>query len=135
MKFIHKPICSLLLCAALTAFPIIEAHGQDQQHVITMQDADIRSFIDDVAIVTGKTFLVDQRVNGNVTIASEQSLLMKSSRQSNRTNNESSGQLSMPLMTSWPRASSWISGGTKTVSRCFRSCCTRPGHQAAWLSC
>ena len=74
MKFIHKPICSLLLCAALTAFPIIQAHGQDQQHVITMQDADIRSFIDDVAIVTGKTFLVDQRVNGNVTIASEQSL-------------------------------------------------------------
>jgi len=39
-----------------------------------MQEADIRAFIDDVSIVTGKTFLVDPRVNGKVTISSEQSL-------------------------------------------------------------
>jgi len=39
-----------------------------------MQQADIRSFINDVSIVTGKTFLVDPRVQGNVTISSEQTL-------------------------------------------------------------
>ena len=44
------------------------------EHVITMQQADIRAFIDDVSIVTGKTFLVDPRVQGKVTISSEQSL-------------------------------------------------------------
>ena len=43
-------------------------------HLITMQQADIRAFINDVSIVTGKTFIVDPRVQGKVTISSEQSL-------------------------------------------------------------
>ncbi|NNE59179.1 MAG: type II secretion system protein GspD, partial [Hellea sp.] len=43
-------------------------------HQITMQQADIRAFINDVSIVTGKTFLVDPRVQGNVTISSEEKL-------------------------------------------------------------
>ena len=43
-------------------------------HVITMQQADIRAFINDVAMVTGKTFIVDPRVQGKVTISSEQAL-------------------------------------------------------------
>jgi len=43
-------------------------------HEITMQQADIRAFINNVAIVTGKTFIVDPRVQGKVTISSEQSL-------------------------------------------------------------
>lgn len=43
-------------------------------HLITMQNADIRAFIEDVSMVTGRTFLVDPRVQGKVTIASEQSL-------------------------------------------------------------
>lgn len=47
------------------------------EHVITMQQADIRAFIDDVSIVTGKTFLVDPRVQGQVTISSEESLSPK----------------------------------------------------------
>ncbi len=57
----------LSLGAGLPAF----AEGD---HVITMQQADIRAFIDDVAMVTGRTFLVDPRVQGKVTISSEQSL-------------------------------------------------------------
>ena len=70
-----KHILKTLMAAALlsTAMPVTHALAQGS-HVITMQQADIRSFIDDVAIVTGKTFLVDQRVNGQVTISSEQSL-------------------------------------------------------------
>ena len=43
-------------------------------HLITMQQADIRAFINNVSIVTGKTFIVDPRVQGNVTISSEESL-------------------------------------------------------------
>ena len=43
-------------------------------HEITMQQADIRAFINNVAIVTGKTFIVDPRVQGKVTISSEKSL-------------------------------------------------------------
>lgn len=43
-------------------------------HVISLQKADIRDFIDDVAVVTGQTFLVDPRVEGQVTISSEQTL-------------------------------------------------------------
>ena len=42
--------------------------------LITMQQADIRAFINNVSIVTGKTFIVDPRVQGKVTISSEQSL-------------------------------------------------------------
>lgn len=54
--------------------PILLGTAAYAQHVITMQEADIRAFIDDVSIVTGKTFLVDPRVQGKVTISSEKSL-------------------------------------------------------------
>ncbi len=50
------------------------AYAQKAEHQITMQQADIRAFIDDVAMVTGKTFLVDPRIQGNVTISSEEKL-------------------------------------------------------------
>jgi general secretion pathway protein D len=43
-------------------------------HQITMQEADIRAFIDDVAMVTGKSIIIDPRVQGRVTISSEKSL-------------------------------------------------------------
>ncbi len=55
----------------MTAAPVM---AQDSGHLITMQQADIRAFIDDVSVVTGKTFLVDPRVQGKVTISSEQNL-------------------------------------------------------------
>jgi len=71
MKHMFKTLAAAALLSVL--MPAYQAAAQET-HVITMQQADIRSFIDDVAIVTGKTFLVDQRVNGQVTISSEQSL-------------------------------------------------------------
>ena len=70
---IKKIILSTCAGAALmfgAAAPVFAAGD----HLITMQQADIRAFIDDVSIVTGKTFLVDPRVQGKVTISSEQSL-------------------------------------------------------------
>ncbi|MEL6688225.1 MAG: secretin N-terminal domain-containing protein [Pseudomonadota bacterium] len=64
---------SLLLTAALCASSLTPAFAADD-HIISLQRADIRDFIDDVAVVTGQTFLVDPRVEGQVTISSEQTL-------------------------------------------------------------
>ena len=60
---------------ALGAFGALAAPAYGAgDHLITMQQADIRAFINDVSVVTGKTFLVDPRVQGKVTISSEKSL-------------------------------------------------------------
>lgn len=42
------------------------SHAQEQ--VLQLRDADIRAFIDDVAMQTGRMFIVDPRVQGNVTV-------------------------------------------------------------------
>jgi len=42
--------------------------------VLNMRDADIRAFISDVSMLTGKTFIVDPRVQGKVTVISQQAL-------------------------------------------------------------
>jgi general secretion pathway protein D len=41
------------------------------QQALNLQSADIRAFIQDVARVTGRTFIIDPRVQGTVTIASD----------------------------------------------------------------
>ena len=66
-------IKSLLISAALLSTLPTTATAAGE-HQITMQQADIRAFIDDVSMVTGKTFLVDPRVQGKVTISSEKGL-------------------------------------------------------------
>jgi len=43
-------------------------------HIINMQDVDIKAFIENVGIVTGRTFVIDPRVNGKVNIVSEKPL-------------------------------------------------------------
>jgi general secretion pathway protein D len=44
------------------------------QHVLNVRDADVRAFIADAARVTGRTFVVDGRVQGRVTVVSERPL-------------------------------------------------------------
>ena len=68
-SFIKSLLISAALLSALST--VASAAGE---HQITMQQADIRAFIDDVSMVTGKTFLVDPRVQGKVTISSEKGL-------------------------------------------------------------
>jgi len=71
-----KHTASLCLAGGFLALSPLSGmlvHAQ-ADHQITMQQADIRSFIDSVSIVTGKTFLVDPRIQGQVTISSEKSL-------------------------------------------------------------
>lgn len=70
MKKLAISLTALMFAAGFAP----QAFAQKAEHQITMQQADIRAFIDDVSIVTGKTFLVDPRIQGNVTISSEEKL-------------------------------------------------------------
>ncbi|MFN3582692.1 type II secretion system secretin GspD [Phenylobacterium sp.] len=61
-----------LLAGAMTATlppPVLA-----QEQVLNLQDADIRVFIQDVARATGRTFIIDPRVQGKVSVASQEPL-------------------------------------------------------------
>ncbi len=73
MTFLKTFRLGLALGAASLALPMT-VDAQTADHVISLERADIRDFIDDVAVVTGNTFIVDPRVEGQVTISSEQAL-------------------------------------------------------------
>jgi general secretion pathway protein D len=62
---VKRIISALLLAASLLAAP-----SAVSQQALNLQMADIRAFIEDVARVTGRTFIIDPRVQGNVTISS-----------------------------------------------------------------
>ena len=69
----HSPRTSLLAIAAALAmgFAVLPtAPALAQTQVLNVQDADIRVFIQDVAKSTGTTFIIDPRVKGTVTVAS-----------------------------------------------------------------
>jgi len=65
---------SFVAITMLSSFATPIAFAQSDGHLITMKDADIKAFIEDVSVVTGKSFLIDPRVQGRVNIASEQKL-------------------------------------------------------------
>ncbi|MBB6427295.1 type II secretion system secretin GspD [Sphingopyxis sp. JAI128] len=62
---------SLMLAAALvSAIP-----GPAQaQYTLNVRDADIRAFIQDAARITGRTFVIDGRVNGKVSVVTDRPL-------------------------------------------------------------
>jgi general secretion pathway protein D len=62
---VKRTISALLVAASLLGV----ASGAGAQ-ALNLQMADIRAFIEDVARVTGRTFIIDPRVQGNVTISS-----------------------------------------------------------------
>ena len=41
---------------------------------INMRDADLKAFISDISSITGKTFIVDPRVNAKITIISKEDI-------------------------------------------------------------
>lgn len=49
----------------------VPAASTAQNQVLNMRDADIRAFISDISMLTGKTFIVDPRVQGKVTVISQ----------------------------------------------------------------
>lgn len=56
--------CCLLSLVAIT--PKTDA----QDHVLNYRDAEVRAFIDDIASITGKTFIIDPRVRGKINVVS-----------------------------------------------------------------
>jgi len=65
------------LCRGLVAAGLLLASVSTPalaQTTVNLRDADIRAFIDDVARVTGATFVVDPRVQGKVSVVSDKPL-------------------------------------------------------------
>ena len=57
-----------LLSICLIAAPVLA------QQTVNLRDADVRAFIQDVSRATGRTFIIDPRVQGKVTVVSERPL-------------------------------------------------------------
>ncbi|MFN3371099.1 MAG: type II secretion system secretin GspD [Sphingomonadaceae bacterium] len=68
VAFRPRLLAGLLLAVALLAPPAAA------QVTVNLRDADIRAFIDDVARVTGASFVIDPRVQGKVSVVSERPL-------------------------------------------------------------
>ena len=69
-KFLTSAAFGLALIGGLASMPAFAA----DDHIINMQDVDIKAFIENVGIVTGRTVVIDPRVNGKVNIVSEKAL-------------------------------------------------------------
>ncbi|QNO28535.1 type II secretion system secretin GspD [Sphingopyxis sp. OPL5] len=62
---------SLMLAAALVSATPTAALAQ---YTLNVRDADIRAFIQDAARITGRTFVIDGRVNGKVSVVTDRPL-------------------------------------------------------------
>jgi general secretion pathway protein D len=63
-----------LLRSAIFALALTLAAPLTAQQVLNLRDADIRAFIQDVARVTGRTFIIDPRVQGKVSVVTDRAL-------------------------------------------------------------
>ncbi|MBH2000467.1 MAG: type II secretion system secretin GspD [Sphingomonadaceae bacterium] len=66
-KFLISAAMALVLAAPL-ATPVLA------QQTLNVRDADIRAFIQDAARVTGRTFIIDNRVQGKVSVVTDRPL-------------------------------------------------------------
>ncbi|WP_308912000.1 type II secretion system secretin GspD [Pseudokordiimonas caeni] len=64
---LHRFARPALLAALMLATPPLMAA---EDHLLNFRDADVRALIDDIAMITGRTFIVDPRVKGKVTVIS-----------------------------------------------------------------
>lgn len=67
----------LFLASALSLAPVLSivlAAQAQAQTTLNVRDADIRAFIADAAKVTGRTFIIDNRVQGKVTVVTDRPL-------------------------------------------------------------
>ncbi|MEV4935793.1 type II secretion system secretin GspD [Sphingobium sp. LSP13-1-1.1] len=67
----RKPLLTAAMALALAA-PI--ASPVMAQQTLNVRDADIRAFIQDAARVTGRTFIIDNRVSGKVSVVTDRPL-------------------------------------------------------------
>ena len=71
-RFFSKAVISLVMLAA-----IVGGTTAQEGHVLNYRDAEIRAFIDDVAAITGKTFIIDPRVRGKINVVSTEAVSME----------------------------------------------------------
>ncbi|MET0180965.1 MAG: type II secretion system secretin GspD [Novosphingobium sp.] len=62
------------LLAACAVLALAVPHAALAQYVLNVREADIRAFVADAAQVTGRTFIVDGRVQGKVSVVSDRPL-------------------------------------------------------------
>lgn len=62
------------LTSAAALAPSSFAQEAAQSGAVTMREVDLRAFIEDVSNATGRTFIVDPRVSGRVTVLAQQSM-------------------------------------------------------------
>jgi general secretion pathway protein D len=67
-----KPL--VLSTALIMSSASITAAQAETGYKVHLQDADIKAFIDQVASITGKNFVLDPRINGNVTVIANKAL-------------------------------------------------------------
>ncbi len=76
-KTMSKMFAAILLIAVMIVgmgIGVTPLHAADGQWSINLRDADIRAFIDQVSVMTGKTFIIDQRVKGKITVIAPESM-------------------------------------------------------------
>lgn len=75
---LHRSFAAVALSALIAAQgPLLASPSLAQEgarQTLNVQGADIRAFIQDVARTTGRTFIVDPAVTGNVTVTSQRAL-------------------------------------------------------------
>ncbi len=73
-----KPVALAMACGMAGAFAPAAAFAQEaapqQGGGVVLREVDIRAFIEDASQATGRTFIVDPRVSGRVTVLSQQTL-------------------------------------------------------------
>ncbi len=80
MTRVQRPIARLLLAPAVLAPAMLAlaiatpAAPAAAQTMVNLRDADIRALIDDVARLTGASFVIDPRVEGRVSVVSDRPL-------------------------------------------------------------
>ncbi len=71
----NRPYLAASLSLLLAVAPwTLHAQAAPKQEALNLQGADLRAFIQDVSRATGSKFILDPRVQGNVTISSEEAL-------------------------------------------------------------
>ncbi|MGO1491043.1 MAG: secretin N-terminal domain-containing protein, partial [Psychrobacter sp.] len=62
------------LCLALPLWAASTGLASAESWKVNLQDADIKAFINEVATITNQNFVLDPRINGNVTVISNKAL-------------------------------------------------------------
>ena len=66
--------CLLTLIALPVQEAFAQGNGPEETWKVSLKNADIREFVSQVSVITGKSFVVDPRVKGNVTVISSTSM-------------------------------------------------------------